>query len=100
MEFNRIYIKKNPPCCWGGENEVKWGRHVGTTPPPADATWRIPPNIGGNKRSKIEGGMWVSHHLRHLGCKKEKTPMIGGVKSGRCDIYHTAPLSIENPLGG
>ena len=53
----------------GGANKVKWGRHVGTTPPPSYAA------------------------------KKENPPSLGGlnkIKLGQCDIHHTTPL-IENP---
>jgi hypothetical protein len=100
MIFDLIYIKK-PPLLLRGVNEVKRGRRVGTTPPPvADAMQRIPPNNGGDKRSKIGGGMWLSRRPRRLCCKKENPPIIGGLnemKSGRCDGYHTAPSSIENP---
>ena len=80
MEFNIIYIKKTPLLLRGGKRS-KTGTACGYhTAPIADAMQRIPPNIGGNKQSKIGGGMWVSHHPHHLGCKKERPPMIGGVK--------------------
>ena len=83
---------------------------MGTTPPhrpPAnDAIQMISPNNGGDKRSEIGGGMWVSRRPHPLRCKKRKPPIIGGLnemKLGWHDKYHAAPLLlIENPpiIGG